>query len=233
MLLSFKQDKSPEKTKTKALLRTLQNIEKYHFVNTAICERIGNEVEKFYASYCVLLQTDYIEQLKGFNKELQGKLAAKDEFVARFKDIAYPGVSLELINYIFDRINNHGHKGGQRVNLYLPSKDPLKRDFNIDHILPQDLKKDDKVSQTKKDAIDNIGNLLVLSRHSNSEFQNILPDVKLKKLKDPKHTGSLSYLQDFVAAYEVAMKNWGEEEIYTRAEKLAQDGYDRIWKLQI
>jgi len=39
--------------KSKVLVSLLEDMEKYHFLNNAVCDRIGNEVEKLYANFCV------------------------------------------------------------------------------------------------------------------------------------------------------------------------------------
>jgi len=37
----------------KVLIRLFDSMEKYHFINNAVCDRVGNDVEKLYANYCI------------------------------------------------------------------------------------------------------------------------------------------------------------------------------------
>lgn len=212
---------------TKTLLRLIEAIEEYHFINNAICDRVGNEVEKFYATFSKdFYHTEDMKSLANeFLKELKEKKAGRDEFISRFKDICYSETTIPLIHYIFDRLNNFNLASGQRVDLYNPEKNLLKRDFNVEHIMPQKQSGTEKNSEMK----DNIGNLLVISRHSNSAFGNSDPSIKLELLKSPIHSGSLRYLHDFVSEYSAQMSNWNDDAIEDRATKLAEVSFDKIW----
>jgi uncharacterized protein with ParB-like and HNH nuclease domain len=232
MIIGRAHTKEKASSKPKPFLNALEDLEKYHFVNNVICERIGNEVEKFYSDYSLKFNSKaFGPTLIEFKKELKAKLATKEEFVTRFVEIAYSPSDPALIHYIFDRINNYGLRGGQRMNLFFPRKEYLLSNFNRDHILPQSYKKSTSISLELKEAIDNIGNILVLSRHSNSGFNDLPPREKIKMLRETEHSGSLVYLKDFLQTYEKDLDNWTEDKIYARATNLANDGYDRVWKL--
>jgi uncharacterized protein with ParB-like and HNH nuclease domain len=219
-------DKGPKETKT--LLDALAMIEKYHFVNNVICERVGNEIEKLYAeSAAELSQTDdFRTSTTKLVKELKGKKADATEFEPRFADINYKANDIPLIHYVFDRINNYDHHDGQWVPLYNPDKSLLKRNYNIEHFLPQN--PGEEVNEEDTSVVDNIGNLLVLSRHSNSSFGNLPPVEKIALLKEPKHSGKLAYLKDFISEYGTT-KIWNKEVIQDRAKDLASLGYKKVW----
>lgn len=213
----------------KALLQTLELIEKYHFVNNVICERVGNEVEKLYAEMALEFSRteNFRETTKKLVTQLKEKRASSKEFVPRFAELSYRSDSIPLIHYIFDRINNQGYSDGQWVPLYNPDKSLLKRNFNIEHFLPQTPA--ESVEEDDMSVVDNIGNLLVVSRHSNSSFGNLLPAEKIGLLKEPKHSGRLQYLKDFISKYEEEVSDWGKETIAKRAEDLATAGYEKVW----
>jgi len=214
---------------TKTLLNLLQVIEKYHFVNNVICERVGNEIEQLYAeSAAEFYDTDDFKTTSDrLVKELKKRRASIEEFAPRFADMAYRSDTIPLIHYVFDRVNNSGHNDSQWVSLYNPDKSLLKKNFNIEHFLPRN--PDEPHDEDEVSALDNIGNLLVISRHSNSSFGNLPPAEKMKLLSEPKHSGKLAYLKDFVAKYEKTVKNWNEKAITQRAKDLAEHAYKEVW----
>lgn len=215
---------------TKILLNILENIEKYHFINNAVCDRIGNEVEKLYAERAedFYKSEDFKMTVDELTKELKSRAATYDEFKPRFAQISYGADTIPLIHYIFDRINNYKYKDSQWISLYNPDRNQLKKNFNIEHFLPQ--KPSARVEEESMSAVDNIGNLLVLSRHSNSSFGNMTPEQKMKLLEqDPKHSGKLQYVRDFINDYSKLAKGWNGQTISKRAHDLATKSYKEIW----
>ena len=172
----FKFYKKSKCKDTNILLEILEALEKYHFVNNVVSQRIGNEVEKFYAERAMeffnySIKQNFKEKINTFKLDLKKKKSSKEEFESNFiESISYNSKNIPLINYIFDRINNFGAKGGQRVKIYSPEKSFKLRNYNIEHILPQDRK--GLSEKESSEIIDSIGNLLVIPRHSNSEFGN-------------------------------------------------------------
>ncbi len=214
----------------KNLFLALDAIENYHFVNNVISGRIGNEVEKFYAKSAMKFfnsKEDFTKLINEFVVELKKKKANRGEFVSNFmENVTYDNVS--LINYVFDRINNFGTKGAQRTDIYSPEKDLAKRNLNIEHILSQNLKKEFE-KEEELELFDKIGNLLIISRHSNSG----LPEDPAEKIKvfqaDPKHSANLRYLHDFFKEYQDSFSDWNFDVIKKRSKKIAEDAFDRIW----
>jgi hypothetical protein len=92
-------------------------LEKYHFINNSVCERIGNQVEKLYGDFCVRLNEEGKKNLEGVAGELiealKKQLAPEDEFVARFVKLNYEARELPRLMYIFDRMNNGGLPASQ------------------------------------------------------------------------------------------------------------------------
>jgi hypothetical protein len=214
------------------LMSLFDTFERYHFINNVICERVGNEVEKLYADYARDFNSGEFKTLAAnLKKALKSRLATKEEFVSNFTTVAYGQDSIALICYIFDRINNNlfGAKGGQRARIFFPDPSVQKKNFNIEHVLPQKLKK----SCPDKDlieAIDNIGNLLVIARHTNSELGSLSPAEKIELIKGkPTYTNNLPYLHKFIEDHSSEIVGWGKELIAKRAEKLARLGYEKIW----
>jgi hypothetical protein len=52
----------------------------------------------------------------------------------------------------------------------MPNLNLEKRDLNIEHLLPQNDRETLDYTDSEKEIFDTIGNLLVISRHTNSSF---------------------------------------------------------------
>jgi uncharacterized protein with ParB-like and HNH nuclease domain len=220
---------------SKELVSLFELMEKYHFINNAVCERIGNEVEKLYADFC----SDY-EKSKDFSlttkdliSALKRKLATKEEFNSRFTEIYYSASSIPLIAYIFDRINNLGLDPGQRVNIFNPDEKLLRRNHNIEHFYPRNPEKTNTENKETLESVDNIGNLLAISFRTNSKLGNQLPPAKIEKLKNglEKDIQNLSYVKEFISEYGTEAGKWDKTLINHRANQLAKEAYSKVWKI--
>lgn len=220
---------SNDKKLSKRLIRMFEDIEKYHFINTAICNRMGNEVEKLYADYCVKYAENAFESTtNNLFKELKQKLATESEFIASYSEITYSQDTIPLIAYIFDRMNNAGLMPGQRVQLYNPDPKLIRRNHNIEHIYP----KSPENMDTMED-VDNIGNLLVISFKTNSTLSNKSPKEKFELLngKLKKEIQNISYVEKFLDTYNAYASPWDDRIIEDRAKADATFAYQNVWKL--
>ena len=109
--------------------------------------------------------------MQSIEKELKEKRVKKAEFISRFKDINYEN-DFRLIYYIYDKMNNLNKRGGQYVKIYNSDTKTLKKNFNIDHLIAQDIGEYNFSHDDIEDFLHNIGNLLIISYHSNSGFNN-------------------------------------------------------------
>lgn len=218
---------------SKTLIKLLDTMEKYHFINNAVCDRVGNEVEKLYAGFCEEFRkakeiekptTDLISQLRD-------RLAKEDEFTTRFCDISYQD-SIPLIAYIFDRFSNYGVAPGERVKIFDPQKGHVRANHNIEHWLPQKPDADANVDSTTRQVLDNIGNLLAISFRANSSLGNLQPGKKIQKLKGDlmKKVQNLSYVREFIEKYGDQADSWNDEAIGNRARDMAKEAYGHVWK---
>jgi uncharacterized protein with ParB-like and HNH nuclease domain len=226
------------------LVTFFQNLEAYHFINNAICARIGNEIEKLYANFSKEFSesTDFIGTSKKLFGELKTRLAVEEEFTARFVEINYEQTgAIPLLMYIFDRFYNYDFNRNQtvsssslsRLKIFNPSESYSRRSLNVDHWYPQNSRAE--TSLTKED-IHNIGNLIVISFKANSSLNNDLPELKIQKLKDQ---GSLSgeiqgsnYVKNFINEYGEFSSNWTTEIIRKRALDLSKAAYQKVWKFR-
>jgi len=218
----------------KRFVSLVEDLERYHFVNNAVCDRVGNEVERLYAGYCEKFEAaaNFVDVTKSLQLKLREGLAGKSEFVTRFCDISYSPETIPLIAYIFDRINNTGRKPGERVCLYNPNN--VRANHNIEHFYPQKPRKngeESSVEDESQDFIDNIGNLLVISFHLNSKMGNASPKDKIAQLTGPK-AENLGYIKTFVQAYGHKADSWGRDAVFERAKQMASEAYDKVWALE-
>ena len=236
----FKCFKKSKSNKESLALRFLENLEKYHFVNNIISDRIGNEVEKFYADYAEKFYhaDDCNEVFKEFNNALLKKVSVKEEFVSRFSEsLSYRLNRIALIMYFFDRYNNFNFEkkkvlsGGQYFELYKPDRTLMRRNFNIEHFFPQNGVP--SASEEQYEYVNYIGNLIVVNRHTNSALGDKSPSEKLSMLiEDKKHSVNIRSIDWFIDDYGDVMDDWGKAKIEMRTAELASMSYDYIFKLK-
>jgi uncharacterized protein with ParB-like and HNH nuclease domain len=225
---------SSSKSMTKTFIRLLDCMEKYHFVNNAVCDRVGNEVEKLYAGYCEKFckTKDFDGTVNEFIQSLRGQLASESEFTSRFCEITYAQDTIPLLAYIFDRFSNYGLAPGERVAIFDPQPGVKRNNHNVEHFLPQKPEDGLTIDSPTLQAIDNIGNLLVISFRANSSLGNLNPAKKIQKLKGElsKKIQNLHYVREFIERYESSADAWDEGQITGRAQEMAKDAYQRVWK---
>lgn len=220
----------------KTLIRLFEAFEKYHFINNAICDRVGHEVERLYADFCKEFTgpKDFVQTTDSLIDALKEKLAKEEEFVASFTDLSYAPDAVSFISYIFDRFNNFGLNPGQWVRIYNPDRKLLRRNQNIEHILPQKPDAELKVKNGTLDALDNIGNLLAISYKTNSRLGNDSPAKKIERLKGElrKEVQNLALIDEFIAKYSVDAPTWDDAKISKRAKDMAIKAYRETWKIK-
>ncbi|MBU6370972.1 DUF1524 domain-containing protein, partial [Patescibacteria group bacterium] len=108
-----------------------------------------------------------------------------------------------------------------------------KKNFNVEHFLPQKLKKDQSVSKDTAEAIDNIGNLLVIARHTNSDLGSLTPKEKVDLLRSKTvYTNNLPYLVEFLSEYGDVASKWSKDQIEKRAREIAKIAFEKIWMIK-
>jgi Ca2+-binding EF-hand superfamily protein len=222
------------KTTSKKLISMFEKIERYHFINTAICNRMGNEVEKLYAAYCTKYgKNEFEPTTRELFDELNEKLATEREFIASYSEILYAADSIPLIVYIFDRMNNFKLAPGQRLRLYNPDPKLIRKNHNIEHVYPQK-PNEELIRKYTIDSTDNIGNLLVISFKTNSSLGNKSPEEKFKLLqgKQAKQIQNSEYVKEFVKKYSNKASRWDDEVIANRAEDDAKFAYNNVWSFR-
>ena len=87
------------------------------------------------------------------------------------------------------------------------------------------------LTDDEKEKINQIGNLLIISRHTNSEFGNKSVNEKVDLLeKDKKYSSNLRYINDFILDFKESQNKWDFEDIVKRTKKLSSLAYDHVWR---
>jgi hypothetical protein len=216
------------------LVKFFKQIENYHFINNAICERIGNEIEALYADYSKKFaeSTNFDETSNALNSDLKSQIATQEEFVSRFVDISYQPSTIPLIAYIFHKINNYSLATGQHVRIFNPDERILRRNHNIEHFYPQNPLLESELPKLNDEDINNIGNLICISFRTNSKLGNLSPAEKAARLTTDLETEvtNIPYVRTFLEEYKDVLPSWDKNAIASRATKIAQDAYIRVWK---
>lgn len=222
--------RSDEKPKT--LLSFLRFIEGYHFINSRICGRPGNEVEKLYAEFCVKFhKSDNFSKIFGaLSERLSGQIMSKEQFNSDFCELNYQD-NYSTVRYVFDRVINDGVKG-QRVNIFdFYDSRKTKSSFTVEHILPQSYAKDFPADENVE-IIDAIGNLMILTEQENGSLGNKPFNKKIAILKEPhKHKTKIKNVSTHVVKFLENygdLKQWGTKEIENRSEALSKEMYTLI-----
>lgn len=212
----------------KALVNLLRYLESYHFINNKICRRIGNEVERTYASHSDRLFNgdDFKLGVTSLLDELKDRTASREEFAANFSYLSYENMNdRPIIRYIFDRIANKGAKEGQRLYLvdFYDIDAGTVSEFDIEHILPQ------SVGLDEDSVVHEIGNLIVIPKQINGILSNDPPALKFEKLLKPhEFANNIKNVPQYVfefAQYASKFEQWDEEAIKERNRFLAVQVY--------
>lgn len=222
----------------RSLVKFFETLEKFHFVNTYICDSRANRIEILYAEFC----EKFINCTDNFNAiitELVNKMRndytqEKDIFVSYFKELEYDDYNLSkntIIYYIFDRFNNFDETQNRIVDpaawieYYSPNKDVRRHLNSIEHYAPQNPREDNQISN-----VHNIGNLFIIGTDLNGRLSNFTPEEKIIKLKNQlfQDIGPNKMLREFVENFN---NSWNESTVEQRAKDLAERAYDRIWRI--
>ena len=218
----------------KTIFLLFDSIEKYHFINNFICDRIGNDVERLYAHYSekfsnVKSKFVFESELKNLYIDLKKKIVQESEFIERFKDLSYLG-NVKNLMYIFDRFNNLDSNGKKLSSaswskIFDRNKKYTVNSCNIEHWAPQNPKNDGVDS----DVINNIGNLLVIPTSTNGKLGNKTPSEKynflIKNAELDRYPFNRKFLEDYGP-----FDTWTDEQILKRSEDMAEYAYKVVWK---
>jgi hypothetical protein len=225
------------------LIKLTKNLEHFHFTNTVICKKGGNEVETLYAKYAKEFTTlsshnnctdaRFREIANELNDELSSRFADLPKFIENFIDL---DDSDEIIFYVFDRLNNRDLEkkrsltyDQQRTDIYRPFEKKIQRkEYTIEHIFPQNHE-----DSTKLQLIPNIGNLVIIKQGDNSKLSNKSPKEKFEYINNHlTHTHfKLPMITELIKDFGGKVECWDDALIEQRAKLLAEVLYTQVLKL--
>jgi len=226
------------------MFNLMGNLESFHFINTVICNKAGNEIETLYADYAMKFTSlaydeskgveDFVQLCESLTRELTSLHASLETFTGAFAELDYEDEDDKLaIFYAFDRLNNKGLSFSRdRTKIYRPFEDKIRRKlYSLDHIYPQS-GKDSGTFQ----KIHSIGNLVILSAGDNSAMQAKSPEEKLKMLRDdPAFSATranLKIIPELIDFYTRNNGKWDDSTILERSNLMARSLYTEVCKIK-
>jgi len=212
-------------------LRTIQYLEKFSFVYSAVCGLPGNQVEKIYSKFALRIEetvkNSSEKRLPGniqkildeFEKELLDLKPSIEVFQESFNEISYKKSepSRQLIKYILSEINELDESGEYRIDFNV---------VNIEHLLPQKPHKTWGVSKNEiKGYVNNLGNLTLIHEKLNSFASNAPIKEKIEHLRKSE----IPMTQKLVKRLEDTNYIWNEDEILKRQKEMAEIAYYKVW----
>lgn len=190
--------------------KAILSIENFHFAFTTICSMRTNNLETIYSRFAI--------DLRKCKSKQQTNNVIKEKLIDRL-DKLYPKYNLfkagfkELTFSKNDTPTNIKAKYTvYKLNCYFNNKEIFEDDGSIEHIL----------SEIEGRRTLNIGNLILLEKGLNEDAGEGTYYEKLAYYKKSKYNWVKNFIDE--------NKNWSEEMIETRAEKLAHLYYKDILK---
>lgn len=195
----------------------LFNIEKFHFVFTAVTSsRSSGGISAMYSSFARKIfeannAQDASNEINTLVTKLRTRRPSLEEFKVAFNEIYYTNSRSKqknLVRYILRKISEyHSYK-------YPVDFD----DLTIEHLQPQS-SIDEKWSE---ETIGKLGNLIFIDQEMNGKLGTKGFTEKISMLKSDKYT-----LPEFLSD----KTDWSPSDVDAHTDALADDAYNNIWKI--
>lgn len=219
ILLSLLREYKSKKISLKYLLKALNAIEKYHFINNAISSNRSSGLDTMYARFARDIKDAKDKHHKHTEidkmiKRLDEKLPIFKEYNANVDEKLYYSSSetkqKKLVQYVLKKIEFHFQKNS--IEIINPS---------LEHIYPEKPTKDWKTLKNEV-LLKNIGNLVLLDANLNSKIGNKKYSIKKKIVL--KESTILSTKEVFNNVDE-----WSDSEIKNRRNSIVELMYNDVW----
>lgn len=196
---------------------TLRDIEKFHFVFSAVSSSRASGLEGKYSTLSRALRNSTIKKdakeiLNKLKEYFTGKLPDYSTFEKKFNEIEFVNDKTsdkKLIQYLFFNLEKSKYETDEIIPYNL----------TLEHLFPQ---------SQDSDCKGQIGNLLPLAREINSSVKDGSLDKKLPEFKKSE----LKLVKEFISVNSTKM-NWTDENILTRTKEIADLSYNNVWKIEI
>lgn len=202
------------------LTKALGEIEKFHFLFTAITsQRSSGGISGMYALLArqiaaIASAQDATPVLGDLKKKLQERTPAKPEFLALFPGLLYTGTlskERNLVKYVLGKISRElGHAFPADLD-----------DLTIEHLVPQS--SIDGTSWTDE-VVGQTGNLILVTKDLNEKLEN-------KNFKDKKALLLKNNYKNILPDYFLASEELTPALIEKRTTELAELSYKKVWKI--
>lgn len=200
------------------ILKALNYIEKFHFINNAICSNRSSGFDKMYAKrakdlFEAINKEDKHRIINNICADLERKLPAKELFVSNFDKKLYylkdQQKQKALVQYVLNKIERKKNRNAILVNT------------SIEHIYPE--AHPDWAELQNEDLIKNIANLTLLDVGLNSKIGN--------KVYTAKKSTILAQSQ-IISTKEIFNKydKWTDVQINERKLLLNEELFSNIWR---
>ncbi len=217
MVLFVMRHLQDEALKLRHVKSILSAIENFHFAFTAVAsQRSSGGISFMYASNARSLYSARgprkASLLKQFRKKLAGKRPPFAEFSARFEELKYSSAQTKqkpLVKYILCKLYESNSPG--------LAMDPER--MTIEHLAPEN---PTAPSNLTAENVASIGNLILVTEKLNN---------KLANKTFPEKRAILRSAKVWVDDVTLKAQSWGVSEIQERARLLADEAYNKVWKL--
>ncbi len=209
------------KYKTKKIIEIFQKCEDFTFIYTTIAGKSPSPLESIYSKYAIQINSTKnkgkLEKcLNELLNDLKKRLPTKEEFIENFSNLNYKSTEkqINLLKYIFERINNKG------------KSETLLDHISIEHILPLNPVPEWNLNKDNiKEYVNCIGNLTILGPEYNRQAANKVIEEKI----DYYEISSINITKELGKKLKENSR-WRFDEIEKRGKKLAEIAWN-LWNL--
>lgn len=200
------------------LSKALSFVERFHFINNAICSNRSSGYDKMYAKQAKqLFEVDSKEKkhriINELGNYLEKKLPNREMFITHFDNklnfLSTSPKQKALVQYALNKIERKVNPNAVLIQT------------SLEHIYPE--KHKDWTALKNPDLIKNIGNLVLLDQGLNSIIGNKIYDLKKQQIITKSH---------IVSTKKVFLDHvqWSDEEILKRRNDLIDVLYVNVWR---
>ena len=216
-LIALIRDYKENSVAKKSCLKVLLAMERFHFINNAVCSSRSSGLDLLYAKFAHALYQATTKQDKHIIiddvcQDLKDRIASLSDFEANVDNKLYytqkDEKQKELVKYVLNKMERKKNKHSIPIST------------SIEHIYPE---KPKVMTLSNSKLIKNIGNLVLLEDVINSKIGNKeYADKKTYVLKHSKIITAKDVFQSYTS--------WTDKEINQRRKDLIDEMYEKMWK---
>lgn len=215
-LIALIRDYKEEAISKKMCLKILSDMERFHFINNAVCSNRSSGIDLLYAKYAhdlyhVKLRKDKHSVITRICQDLTNRIADISDFTANVDSKLYytkkDEKQKDLVKYVLNKMERKKNKHSIPIAI------------SIEHVFPENPK---EMTLSDSSLIKNIGNLVLLEDDINSKIGNKNFEHKRKYILNNSKIITAKEL------YNNYLK-WTDTEILQRRDDLINVIYNSMW----